>query len=104
VKAGEGLIFMDLSRTTHFEVEDEVVYAHAGQRYATPWKTLAEAEQHFAQAGLVRIHRHLLVRPEVILGIKPTFGGRVIVSLPGGIELLASRGGTPLLKERLGLG
>ncbi len=103
VKAGEGLVFMELARTTHFEVEQEVVYAHTGQRCQTPWKTLAEAEQYLQGAGLLRIHRHLLVRPEAILGVKPLWGGRLLVTLPGGVELETSRGATPRLKERLGL-
>ncbi len=103
VKAGEGVIFMELARTTHFEVEKEIVYAHASQRYQTPWKTLAEAEQYLQGASLLRIHRHLLVRPEAILGVKPLWGGRLLVTLPGGVELETSRGTTARLKERLGL-
>jgi|GEM_PF-2390055 hypothetical protein len=54
-------------------------------------------------AGLLRIHRHLLVRPEVILGIKPVWGGRLVVTLPGGVELESSRGATAKIKQRLGL-
>ena len=103
VKAGEGLIFLELSKTTHFEVDQEVVYAHADRRYLTPWKTLAEAEHYLQGAGLLRIHRHLLVRPEAIIGVKPLWGGRLTVTLVGGLELESSRGGTPRLKERLGL-
>jgi len=103
VKAGEGVVFLELARTTHFEVEKEIVYAHAAQRYQTPWKTLAEAEQYLQGAGLLRIHRHLLVRPEAILGVKPLWGGRLLVSLPGNLELETSRGATARLKERLGL-
>ncbi len=103
VRAGEGLVFIDLSRTTHFEVEGEVVYAYAGQRFQTPWRTLNEAEAHFAGCGLMRIHRHLLVRPEAILGIRAAECGRLAVTLVGGVELLASRPVTPKLKARLGL-
>lgn len=103
VKAGEGLVFLELARTTHFEVEQEIVYAHATQRYQTSWKTLTEAEQYLQGAGLIRIHRHLLVRPEAILGVKPLWGGRLLVTLPGGVELETSRGATARLKERLGL-
>ena len=103
VKAGEGLVFMDLAHTTHFEVEKEIVYAHAVRRYQTTWKTLAEAEQYLQGAGLIRIHRHLLVRPEAILGVKPLWGARLLVTLPGGVELETSRGATVRLKERLGL-
>ena len=104
VKAGDGLVFLDLGRTTHFEVEDEVVYAHAGSRFQTTWKTLADVEAAFPLAGLLRIHRHLLLRPEAVIGLKPAEGGRVKVTLPGGLELEASRPMTPKLKARLGLG
>jgi len=103
VKAGEGLVFLELSKTSYFEVQREVVFAHADQAYMTPWKTLAEAEQYLQGAGLLKIHRHLLVRPEAILGVKPLWGGRLAVALPGGVELESSRGATPKLKERLGL-
>lgn len=104
VKAGSGVLFVELAKTSHFEVEDETVFAFAGARLQTLWSTLAEVEEAFPEAGLMRIHRHLLVRPEAILGLKPLEGGRVRVSLPGGIELDASRPMTPKLKARLGLG
>ncbi len=103
VRAGEGLLFLDLARTTHFEVEDEIVYAFAGARFQTLWKALAEVESAFPEAGLLRIHRHLLLRPEAVLGLRPSSGGRVWVSLPGGLELEASRPMTPKLKARLGV-
>jgi DNA-binding LytR/AlgR family response regulator len=103
VKAGEGLVFLDLSRTTHFEVLDEVVYAHAGGRFETNWKALSDVESAFPKAGLLRIHRHLLIRPEAVIGVKPAWGGRLLVTLPGGIEVESSRGATPRLKERLGI-
>ena len=103
VKAGEGVVFLDLARTTHFEVTDEVVWAHAQGRFQTLWKALAEVEAAFPGAGLMRVHRHLLVRPEVILGLRPLWGGRLTVTLPGGVQLESSRGATAKLKERMGL-
>jgi len=99
----EGVVFLDLARTTHFEVVDEVVWAHAQGRFQTLWKALAEVEAAFPAAGLLRVHRHLLVRPETILGIRPLWGGRLTVTLPGGVELESSRGATAVLKNRLGL-
>lgn len=104
VKAGEGVVFVELAKTTHFEVEDEVVYAHAGSRLTTTWKTLAEVEAAFPDAGLLRIHRHLLLRPEMVVGLRPSEGGRVKVTLAGGAELEASRPMSPKLKARLGVG
>ena len=40
---------------------------------------------------------------DAILGVRPLWGGRLTLTLPGGVELDTSRGGTPRLKERLGL-
>jgi two-component system LytT family response regulator/two-component system response regulator AlgR len=103
VQAGEGIVLVDLARTTHFEVENEVVWAHAGARMRTQWTSLGEVEATFPRAGLLRIHRHLLVRPEAVIGLRPSSGGRAIIRLAGGGEVEASRGGVPRLRERLGL-
>lgn len=103
VHAGAGIVLIDLVKTTHFEVENEVVWAHAGTRLRTVWTSLAEVENAFRGAGLLRIHRHLLVRPEAVIGLKPAPGGRAILRLHGGVEIEASRGGAPRLRERLGL-
>ena len=104
VVAGSGMLFLDLARTLYFEVEEQVVWAFTGERFRTRWKSLGEVEAFFPNAGLLRIHRHLLIRPEAVLGIRSTGGGaRVMVRLMGGVELEASRGGTPALKARLGL-
>ena len=104
VKAGEGHLFLELRRTTHFEVEDEVVWAWSGaSRFRTGWTTLAEVEQAFPSAGLMRIQRHLLLRPEAVLGLRPLEGGRASVRVGEGLELETSRTATPKLKELLGL-
>ena len=104
VQAGSGVVFLDLAKTAYFEVEDQVVWAFAGERFRTRWKTLGEVEAYFPDGGLLRIHRHLLIRPEAVLGIRPSGGGsRVLVRMPGGVELEASRGATPKLKDVLRL-
>lgn len=103
VQAGEGLIFLDLSKTTHFEVKDELVWAHAGDRFRTLWHALGEVEAHFPDLEFIRIQRHLLLRPEAVLGLRPASSGRLLARLPGGLELEVSRGATPRLKARLGL-
>jgi two-component system LytT family response regulator/two-component system response regulator AlgR len=103
VQAGDGIVLVDLAKTTHFEVDNEVVWAHAGGRLRTPWTALAEVEAAFPGAGLLRVHRHLLVRPEAVIGLKPAPGGRALVRLLGGAEIEASRGGAPRLRERLGI-
>lgn len=105
VTAGGGVVLMDLARTSFFEVEDQVVWAFAGERFHTRWKTLGEVEAFFPDAGLLRIHRHLLIRPAAVLGLRSSGNGnRVLVRMAGGVELEASRGATPELKRRLRLG
>ena len=102
-RAGAGVVFVDLHKTAYFEVESEVVWAHAGARMRTHWKSLGEVEAAFPGSGLLRIHRHLLVRLEAVLGLKPAPGGRAIVRLAGGEEIEASRGGAPRLREHFGM-
>ena len=103
-KAGDGHVFLDLRRTTHFEVEDEVVWAWCGgTRFRTGWSTLAEVEQTFPAAGLLRIQRHLLLRPDAVLALRPLDGGRAVARVAEGLELETSRTATPKLKELLGL-
>lgn len=104
VKAGDGHVFLELKRTSHFEVEEEVVWAWAaGSRHRTSWTTLAEVETAFPGAGLLRIQRHLLLRPEAVLGLKPLEGGRASVRVADGVDLEVSRSVTPKIKEMLGL-
>jgi DNA-binding LytR/AlgR family response regulator len=103
VKAGEGVVLVDLARTTHFLFEDEAVWAFAGERLRTTWKTLAEAELALGPR-VIRGHRHLLIRPEAVVGLRAGDSGRLRVRLAGGLELDVSRGAAPGLKARLGLG
>ncbi|HWQ09760.1 MAG TPA: response regulator [Holophaga sp.] len=108
VRAGEGYVFLELKRTSHFEVEDETVYAWAPvqgrpQRFLTDWTTLSDVEEAFPAAGMLRIQRHLLLRPEAVLGLKPLDGGRASVRVADGMDLEVSRSVTPRLKELLGL-
>lgn len=104
VRAGDGLVFVDLARTSHFLVEDEIVWAFvAGERMRTPWKSLTEAEASFPEGVLVRGHRNMLVRPEAIVGVRPGEYGRLVARLQGGLTVEVSRGAAPAVKARLGL-
>ncbi|WP_243295171.1 LytR/AlgR family response regulator transcription factor [Geothrix mesophila] len=103
VRAGDGLVLVDLTKTTHFAFEEEAVWAYAGDRLRTTWKTLAEAETALGPR-VVRGHRHLLIRPEAVVGVRTGDFGRLLVRLAGGAEVEVSRGAAPALKARLGLG
>jgi two-component system LytT family response regulator/two-component system response regulator AlgR len=103
-KAGEGHVILDLQRVSHFEVIQDKVWAWVkGTKYRTTWRSLAEVEDAFSQSSLLRIQRHLLLRSEAVLAVKPLFGGRACVRVGGGIDLDVSRDAFRALKEILGL-
>jgi DNA-binding LytR/AlgR family response regulator len=78
IRAGDGEVYMELELVTHFELESDHIWACRGQnRYLTRWATLAEVEQSFPDDGLLRIQRHLLLRPRMVKGIRPTTVGRI---------------------------
>lgn len=102
VKAGVGNVFLDLKKVTHFEVRDEVVWANSGgKRFRTQWTALSEVEGAFPEVSLLRVQRHVLLRPEVVVGYRSLMGGRWRVRLPDGVELEVSRAMTPRLRELL---
>jgi two-component system LytT family response regulator/two-component system response regulator AlgR len=102
VRAGDGLVLLDLARTSHFAFEEDAVWAYVnGERFRTTWKSLTEVEAAFP--ALVRGHRHLLIRPEAVVGVKAGEFGRLIVRMQGGNSVEVSRGAAPALKGRLGL-
>ncbi len=104
VRAGEGMVFLELRRVSHFELSEEWVWAWTqGERYRTSWTSLAEVEGAFPQEPFCRIQRHVLLRPGTIIGLKPLWGRRVLARVPGNLELEVSRAVTPKLKEMLGL-
>lgn len=105
VRAGEGHVFLELRKVSHFEVEDEVVFAWAsGKRLRTSWTALSEVEVEFPEVTFVRIQRNILLRPDAVLGLRNALGGRckvkVSVEVP---ELEVSRAATPRLRELLRL-
>jgi hypothetical protein len=53
---------------------------------------------------LMRIQRHILLRPSAVIGLRSLLGGRCKVRLIEGLELEVSRGATLMLRATLGLG
>jgi two-component system LytT family response regulator/two-component system response regulator AlgR len=103
VRAGEGMVFLELRRVSHFELIDEWVWAWSqGERYRTSWTSLADVEEVLADGTLCRIQRHLLLRLGTVTGLRPLWGRRAMVTVQGGLELEVSRVMAPKLKERLG--
>lgn len=102
IRAGDGEIFMELDLITHFELKDERVWACRGlNRYETRWTALSEVEQSFPDDGLLRIQRNLLLRPQMVRGIRPASVGRIKVLVAPKVELTVSRAMTPRAKESI---
>jgi DNA-binding LytR/AlgR family response regulator len=102
VKAGSGLLHIDLHTFTHFELEVTHVYACRGaERFLTRWHHLADVERSFPEARLLRIHRNILLRAESVIGTRRTFSGGLRVRVLGGHELMGSASMGRDLRARL---
>jgi len=105
IQVGDGEIFMELELITHFELENDRVWACRGlNRYVTRWKTLAEVEEAFPDDGMLRIQRHLLLRPRMVKGVRSTTVGRIKVMIAPKVELTVSRAMTPRTRECIRIG
>ena len=71
MKAGDGKLLLDLRKVAFFEVVDQVVWALAGgKRCRTAWTSLSEVEAAFPQMEFLRLQRHLMIRPESVIGLR----------------------------------
>lgn len=105
IKVRGGYAFLPFRRVSHFEVDAQEVWVWVGgKRHLTEWSTLGEVESAFPEAALLRIQRHLLLRPEAVLSLRAHGKGRVLVTVDEGLELEVSRTATPELKALLGVG
>ena len=97
-------VILDLHQTSHFEVIKGHVWAWSeGKRYETSWRSLDEVELAFEHVLFLPIKRHVLLRPEAVLDLRPTFGGGAKARVGSGLELDVSRAAAARLKELLGL-
>ena len=104
-RAAGGHFFLEFRKVSHFEFDEGAVWAWmGGQRFRAPWETLGDVEEAFPGTGLLRVQRHLLVRPEAILSHRPLLNGRAQIRLVDGAEFEVSRSMTPRLREILGIG
>jgi two-component system LytT family response regulator/two-component system response regulator AlgR len=103
-RAGGGHLFLEFRKVSHFEVIEQAVFAWCGgKKFRAPWNALSEVESAFPAAGMMRIQRHILLRPEAVIGHRSLPNGRAKVRVAEGVELEVSRTVTPRLRELLGL-
>ena len=97
-------VVLDLYRTSHFEVIKGHVCAWSqGKQYDTSWRSLAEVEAAFKHVLFLPLKRNILLRPEAVLDLVPTFGGKAKAVIGENLELEISRAAVPRLKELLGI-
>lgn len=102
-RAGGGHLFLEFRKVSHFEVIEQAVFAWCGgKKFRAPWNALSEVESAFPAAGMMRIQRHILLRPEAVIGHRSLPNGRAKVRVAEGVELEVSRTVTPRLRELLG--
>ncbi|NWJ42539.1 MAG: NAD-binding protein [Geothrix sp.] len=97
-------VTLDLNRSSHFELIHGQVWAWSeGRRYRTFWTSLDEVESTFHHVMFLRSKRHVLLRPEAVLELRPTFGGGAKARVGGDVELDVGRTALARLKDLLGL-
>jgi DNA-binding LytR/AlgR family response regulator len=102
IRVEDGEIYMDLELITHFELANDRVWAYRGKnRYQTRWTSLSEVEQAFPGDGMLRIQRHLLLRPGMVRGMRPASVGRIKVLVAPAVELVVSRAMSPKTRDRI---
>jgi two-component system, LytTR family, response regulator len=104
VIAGKGTVLLEMTKISHFELEDGEVWACAsGSRFQTKWRSLAQAEAALPKITMVRLNRNIMVRPEAVRGLRVLQFGRRMILLSDGKEYAASRRGSQALESVLGL-
>lgn len=104
VIAGKGTVLLEVTKISHFELEDGQVWACAsGNRFQTRWRSLAQAEVALPKVTMIRLNRTIMVRPEAVRGLRVLNFGRRMILLADGKEYAASRRGSQALEAALGL-
>jgi hypothetical protein len=101
----EGIqVQLDLDETSHFELVKGRVWAWSnGKRYETNWNSLSDVELAFNHILFLLIKRHVLLRPDAVLDMRPTFTGGAKARVSADLELDVSRSAAPRLRELLGI-
>ena len=95
---------LDLYQTSHFELIKGRVWAWSqGKPYETNWNSLSEVEMAFNHILFLLIKRHVLLRPDAVIDMRPTFAGGAKARISEDLELEVSRSAAPRLRELLGI-
>jgi two-component system LytT family response regulator len=104
-RLGERTQIIELTRITHFLVENRLTYAVTSAKKYVVDHSITELEQKLDPKTFVRIHRSILLNTKFVQEMHQWFAGRVRVRLKDekGTELTVARDRVRLLKEHLSL-
>jgi len=101
--AEQDLAISELIQASHFEEHERAIWAWLeGRRHRTPWNSFTEVELALPHVILVKVQRNLLLNPWAVEDLKPLFGGRARVRMPGDIELTVGRQAAKDIRHLLG--
>jgi len=103
VKIGDKYLIVPDERITHFEARAKYTYLHTEDRsYIVPF-ALKDLECQLDEALFLRVHRACIVNLENIASIHAWFGGRLLLKIKGGKEIVVSQSFAPEFRKRLHL-
>jgi two-component system, LytTR family, response regulator len=102
-RIGERVVFVEVSKITHFYAKDKLTYAATGSRDYAVDLTISELEQKLDPAVFLRIHRSTLLNINHVEEVGSWFAGGLVVRLKDGkrTELQIARDRVREVRERL---
>jgi two-component system LytT family response regulator len=102
-RIGERVVFVEISKVTHFYAKDKLTYAATPSKDYTVDLTISELEEKLDPAMFIRIHRATLLNVHYVEEVSSWFGGGMVVRLKDGkrTELQIARDRVREVKERL---
>jgi two-component system LytT family response regulator len=102
-RMGERVVFVELSKVTHFFAKDKLTYAATPSKDYAIDMTISDLEGRLDPAMFVRIHRSTLLNLTYVDEVSSWFGGGMVVRLKDGkrTELQIARDRLRDVKERL---
>jgi two-component system LytT family response regulator len=102
-RVGERVVFVDVSKVTHFYAKDKLTYASTASKDHAIDLTISDLEGKLDPALFIRIHRSTLLNISYVDEVSSWFGGGMVVRLKDGkrTELRIARDRLREVKERL---
>jgi len=102
-RIGERVVFVDVSKITHFYARDKLTYAATASRDYALDVSISELEEKLDPAVFIRIHRATLLNLHYVEEVSSWLGGGMVVRLKDGkrTELQISRDRLKEVKARL---